>query len=140
MAVIISDSSLKPRRWGVTAYALAVSGIDPLRDEAGKKDLFGRLLRITQGGRERPRDGQQLYGDGFRRQVVAKARLTATKQEGREAPLGFISPDQNLRRGSPEQENAAVVAHRRHHRDSASRCRRRGRSRTGDREIRRKSS
>lgn len=47
LAVIISDSCTRPRRWGVTAYALAVSGIDPLHDEAGKNDLFGRKLRIT---------------------------------------------------------------------------------------------
>ena len=46
-AVIITDSCVRPRRWGVTAYALAVSGIDPLKDEAGKSDLFGRKLRIT---------------------------------------------------------------------------------------------
>ncbi len=47
LGIIITDSCTRPRRWGVTAYALAVSGIDPLRDEAGKSDLFGRKLRIT---------------------------------------------------------------------------------------------
>ena len=47
LAIIITDSCTRPRRWGVTAYALAVSGIDPLQDEAGKSDLFGRKLLIT---------------------------------------------------------------------------------------------
>lgn len=47
LAVILSDSCCMPRRRGVTAYALAVSGIDPLQDEAGKKDLFGKPLQIT---------------------------------------------------------------------------------------------
>jgi len=47
VAVIISDSCVRPRRWGVTAFALTVAGIDPLRDEAGREDLFGRKLRIT---------------------------------------------------------------------------------------------
>ena len=47
LAVIITDSCVRPRRWGVTAFALAVAGIDPLRDEVGREDLFGRKLRIT---------------------------------------------------------------------------------------------
>ena len=47
LAVIVTDSCVRPRRWGVTAFALAVAGIDPLRDEAGREDLFGRKLRIT---------------------------------------------------------------------------------------------
>ncbi|MBT4020884.1 coenzyme F420-0:L-glutamate ligase [Candidatus Peribacteria bacterium] len=46
-SIIISDSCCRPRRWGVTAFALAVAGIDPLHDQSGKKDLFGRELRIT---------------------------------------------------------------------------------------------
>ena len=48
IAVIISDSCCRPRRWGVTAYALAVAGMDPLQDQKGVKDLYGRELRITQ--------------------------------------------------------------------------------------------
>ncbi|HLC76367.1 MAG TPA: coenzyme F420-0:L-glutamate ligase [Candidatus Peribacterales bacterium] len=47
IAIIITDSCVRPGRWGVTAFALAVAGIDPLHDEAGKADLFGRKLRIT---------------------------------------------------------------------------------------------
>ena len=47
LAVIITDSCVRPRRWGVTAFALTVAGIDPLKDEAGREDLFGRKLRIT---------------------------------------------------------------------------------------------
>ncbi len=47
IAVIISDSCVRPRRWGVTAYALAVAGFDPLKDEAGREDLYQRKLRIT---------------------------------------------------------------------------------------------
>lgn len=45
--VVISDSSCVPRRSGVTAFALACAGIDPLRSEIGKNDLFGRPLHIT---------------------------------------------------------------------------------------------
>lgn len=47
VGVIISDSCCRPRRWGVTAFALTVSGFEPLSPQAGRKDLFGRELRIT---------------------------------------------------------------------------------------------
>lgn len=47
VAVILSDSCTRPRRLGVTAFALAVSGIDPFRSEIGATDLYGRTLRMT---------------------------------------------------------------------------------------------
>lgn len=46
--VIVSDSCSRPGRLGVTAFALACSGIDPIRSVIGKKDLFGRPMRLTQ--------------------------------------------------------------------------------------------
>lgn len=46
-AVIVVDSCCTPFRTGVSAYALACAGIDPIRDERGKPDLFGKPLRIT---------------------------------------------------------------------------------------------
>ena len=45
--IILSDSCCIPRRRGVTAHALVVSGIDPLFSEIGNKDLFGKPLRMT---------------------------------------------------------------------------------------------
>ncbi len=47
-AVIVVDSCCTPFRTGISAYALACSGVDPIRDERGKPDLFGKPLRITQ--------------------------------------------------------------------------------------------
>ncbi len=47
VAVIITDSCCLPRRWGVIAFALAVSGLDPLASQVGKPDLFGKSLTIT---------------------------------------------------------------------------------------------
>ncbi len=47
LATIITDSTCHPRRTGVTAFALACAGIDPIVSERGKKDLFERDLRIT---------------------------------------------------------------------------------------------
>ena len=47
ITVIISDSCCHPRRLGVTAFALAVSGMDPLISQNGKKDIHGKPLHIT---------------------------------------------------------------------------------------------
>ena len=48
VALIISDSSCRPRRIGVIAIALVVSGLDPVQSSIGKSDLFGKKLRMTQ--------------------------------------------------------------------------------------------
>ena len=48
VAVILTDSCCRPRRIGVSALALVVSGIDPLFSHIGKKDLFGNELKMTQ--------------------------------------------------------------------------------------------
>lgn len=47
VAIILTDSICTPRRTGVTAIALAVSGMDPLQSQKGKTDLFGKPLKIT---------------------------------------------------------------------------------------------
>ncbi len=46
-AVIIGDSCCHIRRLGVSAFALAVAGIDPIKSEIGSADLFGRELHVT---------------------------------------------------------------------------------------------
>ena len=45
--IIISDSCSRPGRLGVTAFALVCAGIDPLRSEVGKKDLFKKKMLLT---------------------------------------------------------------------------------------------
>ena len=47
IALLLTDSCLVPRRWGVTAFALVAAGIDPLRSEQGNRDLYGKPIRIT---------------------------------------------------------------------------------------------
>lgn len=47
VGIIITDSRLMPLRIGTTGIALGVSGFDPIKDERGKKDLFGNVLRVT---------------------------------------------------------------------------------------------
>ena len=48
VAVILSDSCCTPGRLGVTAFALAVSGIDPFQSQIGRHDLFQKPLSVTQ--------------------------------------------------------------------------------------------
>jgi coenzyme F420-0:L-glutamate ligase len=47
IGVVITDSRTQPLRVGTVGLALAVSGFDPISDERGKPDLFGRPLLIT---------------------------------------------------------------------------------------------
>lgn len=44
LGIIITDSKTSPLRWGVTAFAIAYSGVVPLKDYVGEKDLFGRTF------------------------------------------------------------------------------------------------
>lgn len=46
--VIISDSHCIPLRWGTIGIALAYYGFYPLKDYRGKKDIFGRVMKMTQ--------------------------------------------------------------------------------------------
>ena len=46
--IIISDSHTTPLRTGIMGIGLAYYGFDPLRDYRGKKDIFGRKLKMSQ--------------------------------------------------------------------------------------------
>lgn len=48
IGVIITDSRTIPMRWGVTAFALAYSGFNPLKNYIGTPDLFGRKFQFEQ--------------------------------------------------------------------------------------------
>ena len=47
IAIIISDTFGRPFRMGQTDCAIGVSGLDPIIDYEGKKDSFGKTLRVT---------------------------------------------------------------------------------------------
>ena len=47
IGIIISDSRLMPTRIGCTGIAVGVSGFNPVDDERGKRDLYGKKLRVT---------------------------------------------------------------------------------------------
>jgi coenzyme F420-0:L-glutamate ligase/coenzyme F420-1:gamma-L-glutamate ligase len=46
VAVIISDTHGRPFREGEVNVAIGVSGMKPIRDRRGEKDLFGYVLRV----------------------------------------------------------------------------------------------
>jgi len=48
VAVVISDSFGRPWRLGTTGVCIGCAGIEPIRDQRGEKDLFGRTLQVTQ--------------------------------------------------------------------------------------------
>ena len=47
VGVVIVDSRVTPLRLGTIGLAIACSGIQPIRDSRGMKDLYGRKARIT---------------------------------------------------------------------------------------------
>lgn len=47
IGIVISDSRLMPTRVGTTGIAIACSGIEPIEDNRGKKDLYGNVLKVT---------------------------------------------------------------------------------------------
>ena len=47
VGVVIVDSRVTPLRLGTVGLAIGVSGFQPVRDERGVKDLYGRKVSIT---------------------------------------------------------------------------------------------
>jgi coenzyme F420-0:L-glutamate ligase/coenzyme F420-1:gamma-L-glutamate ligase len=47
VAVIVTDTQGRPFRRGCVGVALGVAGMNPLLDLRGKKDLYGKELRVT---------------------------------------------------------------------------------------------
>jgi coenzyme F420-0:L-glutamate ligase len=47
VAVIIGDSRTHPLRWGCVGIAIGCSGIEAVADVRGKKDLYGKPLKVT---------------------------------------------------------------------------------------------
>ena len=47
IAVILGDSRVQPLRRGTIGVAIAVTGMEPIEDCRGRKDLYGRELQIT---------------------------------------------------------------------------------------------
>jgi len=48
LAVVITDSTSRPLKKGVTGFATGFFGLKPLKSYIGKKDLFGREIKMSQ--------------------------------------------------------------------------------------------
>ncbi len=48
IAVIVSDTFGRPFRLGQTNVAIGVSGIDSIKSDIGRSDMYGNMLRITE--------------------------------------------------------------------------------------------
>jgi coenzyme F420-0:L-glutamate ligase/coenzyme F420-1:gamma-L-glutamate ligase len=48
VSIIISDTFGRPFRKGQTNIAIGVSGINPLKSYIGNKDMFGKILKVTE--------------------------------------------------------------------------------------------
>lgn len=47
IGVVVSDSVVRPLRLGTVAQAVGVAGIEPVADCRGKRDIYGKPLRVT---------------------------------------------------------------------------------------------
>lgn len=74
--VIITDSKTTPLRWGTTGVAIAYSGIKPLRNYIGKKDIFRRKMIATKAN---------LYD------ALAAAAVLVMGEGSEQTPMALIS-------------------------------------------------
>ncbi len=95
IGVIITDSRISPMRAGVTGLAVGYAGFRGVRDYRGKKDLFGRKLKVTMTdiADSLATAATLVMGEGAERQPIAIIedapvefvdgfdRLTARKRE-----------------------------------------------------------
>ncbi|MGE0094200.1 MAG: coenzyme F420-0:L-glutamate ligase [Alphaproteobacteria bacterium] len=90
VAVVINDSFGRPLRNGVVGVAIGAAGIPCLCDLAGKPDLFGRALRVTEValGDEIASAASMIMGQsGEGRPVVHIRGLKWTGDKGRASDL-----------------------------------------------------
>ena len=48
LAVVITDSTSRPLKKGVTGFATGFYGLEPLKSYIGQKDIFGREIKMSQ--------------------------------------------------------------------------------------------
>jgi dihydrofolate synthase / folylpolyglutamate synthase len=75
IGVLITDSTTRPLRWGVTGVALAHSGFAALNDYVGHPDIFGHSLTVTKAN---IRDG------------LAAAAVVVMGEADEQTPLAII--------------------------------------------------
>lgn len=90
VAVIISDTFGRPFRRGTVNVAIGCSGINPLWDRRGEKDLFGRILisKVTCVADELASAAELVIGQADEGTPVAVIR--GYKYDGRDIPAKYI--------------------------------------------------
>jgi coenzyme F420-0:L-glutamate ligase len=101
VAVILTDSCCMPRRMGVMAIALTVSGLDPLVDLRGRPDLFGKKLHLTSEALadQLATAGNMLMGNAGDSVPAAIVRDHGIALSDFEGWVPGIEPDEDLFRG-----------------------------------------
>ncbi len=95
LGIILTDSTCRPLRWGVSNIALAWAGFEGVDDVRGDRDLYGRKLKVT----------QRATADSL---AAAAGVLTGEGDESipfvliRSAPVKFVSKTKRPRKFQPK--------------------------------------
>ena len=89
VGVVISDSFGRPWRLGTTGVCIGCAGVEPIRDQRGEKDLYGRTLQVTQ-----PAIGDQ----------IASAACLLMGEAGEERPLVVLRGVKTIADNRPATE------------------------------------
>ena len=94
VAVIISDTCGRPFRTGQTGIAIGCAGIAAIKDWRGKKDIFGRELKVTREAivDELAGFANMLMGEGSERTPVVIIRGVQW-QEGKDGIRSIYRPE-----------------------------------------------
>lgn len=81
LGIIITDSRTFPLRAGVVGVALGYAGLEAIRDYRGKKDIFGRVLKMsrTDAGDSLATAAVFCMGEGREQQPLAIIRNAPVK-------------------------------------------------------------
>jgi F420-0:gamma-glutamyl ligase len=98
IGVVLADSRLMPTRLGTTGVAVAVAGFEPVRDERGRRDLFGNVLRVTQRALadDLASAAQLLMGEANERIPLVLVRGAPIRLSDRELSAADLAVDQEV--------------------------------------------
>ncbi len=96
VGVVLTDSTTRPLRWGVTGIAVAHSGFSALNDFRGKPDIFGAPLKVTQVN----------VADG-----LAAAAVLSMGESNEQTPLAVVEdvPFVQFQNRNPTTEELSVL-------------------------------
>jgi len=98
VGVVISDSFGRPWRLGTTGVCIGCAGVEPIRDQRGGVDLYGRTLMVTQPavGDQIAAAGCLLMGEAAEGRPLVIVRGFPTVVENRSAKELVRSGEQDL--------------------------------------------